>query len=273
MDLKYKLGFIGAGNMALAIADGVVKAGLYSGPEIIASDIAADRCKLFADKLGAAVTDQNSQVIQQADLVVLAIKPQQAKAVLAPLAGLAGSGQLIVSIMAGVSTSTIETILGPEAVVIRVMPNLAISVGAGMTAIAKGSRAKDDHVELVEKLFQSCGKTLLVAEKQMHAVTAISGSGPAYFFYFVEAIIKAAQQMGLSGQQAELLAKQTSLGAAKSLLKSDKSPAELRQAVTSKGGTTAVALAIMEDAKLEEIVSKAVLAAVKRSEELEESSG
>ncbi|NIA07182.1 MAG: pyrroline-5-carboxylate reductase [Actinobacteria bacterium] len=273
MGLKYKLGFIGAGNMALAIADGVVKAGLYRRTEIIASDIAVDSRELFSEQIGVVVTDQNNQVMQQAELVVLAIKPQQAKAVLAPLAGLAGAEQLIVSIMAGVSTSTIEGILGPEAVVVRVMPNLAISVGAGMTAIAKGSRASDEPVDKVQNLFQACGQTVLLEEKQMHAVTAVSGSGPAYFFYFVEAIIKAAQQAGLSRQQAESLAKQTCLGAAKSLLESEQEPAELRRAVTSKGGTTAAALAVMEDAKLEEIISKAVMAAVKRSEELEKSQG
>ena len=270
MRLKYKLGFIGAGNMALAIAEGVAKAGLYSGTEIIASDIAADRRKLLADKIGATVSDQNNDVMRQAEIVILAVKPQQAKAVLTPLAGLAGCEQIIVSIMAGVSTSTIEEIIGPEGVVVRVMPNLAIRVQAGMTAIAKGSRANDDHVNTVQKLFQACGQTALVEEGQMHAVTAVSGSGPAYFFYFVEAIIKAGRQAGLSQHQAEVLAKQTCLGAAKSLLMSKQSPAELRQAVTSKGGTTAAALGIMENAKLEEIINQAVLAAAKRSEELAE---
>ena len=273
MGLKYKLGFIGAGNMALAIAGGVIKTGLYKGTEIIASDIAADRGKLFADKIGAAVTDKNNQVMQQADMVILAIKPQQTKAVLQPLNGLAGSEQIIVSIMAGVTSSAIEKILGSEAVVVRVMPNLGIRVGAGMTAITKGARANDDHVNTVQKLFESCGKTALVEEKHMHAVTAVSGSGPAYFFYFVEAIIKAAGQAGLSPEQAELLTKQTCLGAAKSLLESEQDPAELRRVVTSKGGTTAAALAIMEKAKLQEVINQAVLAAVKRSEELEESSG
>ena len=273
MGLKYRLGFIGAGNMALAIADSVVKAGLYKGTEIIASDIAADRRDLFSDQIGAAVTDKNAEVMKQADLVILAIKPQQAKDVLAPLAGLASGGQIIVSIMAGVTTQIIEKILGPEAIVVRVMSNLAIRVGAGMTAIAKGARANDGHVKMVEKLFQSCGETVLVEEKQMHAVTAVSGSGPAYFFYFVEALIEAGKQAGLSQEQAELLAKQTCLGAAKSLFNGKQSPAELRQAVTSKGGTTAAALAIMEEAKLAEIIGRAVSAAVKRSKELSELAG
>jgi pyrroline-5-carboxylate reductase len=273
MVLEYKLGFIGAGNMALAIADAVVKAGLYRGTEIIASDIAADRRKLFSEQIGTAVTDKNNQVMRRAGLVVLAIKPQQAKAVLGPLNGLLGCGQIIVSIMAGVSTTAIEKMLGPETIVVRVMPNLAIRVAAGMTAITKGSQATDEHAGMVEKLFQPCGKAVLVEEKQMHAVTAVAGSGPAYFFYFVEAIIKAAVQAGLSGQQAELLAKQTCLGAAKSLLESKQSPAELRRAVTSKGGTTAAAMGIMEYAKLEEIVNKAVLAATKRSKELEALAG
>ena len=273
MGLKYRLGFIGAGNMALAIADSVVKAGLYKGTEIIASDIAAARRDLFAKQIGAVVTEQNAEVMKQADLVILAIKPQQAKDVLAPLAGLAGSEQIIVSIIAGVTTQIIEKILGPEAAVIRVMPNLAIRVGAGMTAIAKGARANDGHVKMVEKLFQSCGETVLVKEKQMHAVTAVSGSGPAYFFYFVEALIEAGKQAGLSQEQAELLAKQTCLGAAKSLFNGEQSPAELRQAVTSKGGTTAAALAIMEEAKLAEIIGRAVAAAAKRSKELSELAG
>ena len=273
MARKYKLGFIGAGNMAWAIASGVVRAGLYTGPELIASDVAAERRELFAAELGAAVTDENSRAIEQSELIILAVKPHQARAVLEPLAGLISSEQLIVSIMAGVSTSTIEGILGSDAVVVRVMPNLAISVQAGMTAIAKGSRASDRHVNTVQELFRTCGQTVLVEEEQMHAVTAVSGSGPAYFFYFVEAIMQAAQKAGLSSQQAELLAKQTCLGAAKALLESHQSPAELRRQVTSKGGTTAAALKMMEDAKLAEIICQAVLAAAKRSEELDKSSG
>ena len=273
MGLRYKLGFIGAGNMALAIADGVVKAGLYSGAEIIASDVAEDRRELFANQTGASVTDKNDEVMTQADVVVLAIKPQLAKEVLGGLAGLASGEQIIVSIVAGVSTKAIENLLGAETVVVRVMPNLAILAGAGMTAISKGAKANDGHVKMVEKLFESCGKTVLVEEEQMHAVTAVSGSGPAYFFYFVEAMIEAGKQAGLSQEQANLLAKQTALGAAKSLLESDKSPAQLRQAVTSKGGTTAAALEIMEKDKVREIIGRAVAAAVKRSEELAALSG
>lgn len=273
MEQKYKLGFIGAGNMAWAIASGVVRAGLYTGSEIIASDILAERCELFSEELKATATDQNTRVVQEADVVILAIKPQQAKAVLEPLAGLINSGQLIVSIMAGVSTSTIEGILGPEAVVVRVMPNLGICIQVGMTAIAKGSRAENKHIDTVQRLFNACGQTVLVEEEQMHAVTAVSGSGPAYFFYFVEAIIQAAQEAGLSSHQAELLAKQTCLGAAKTLLESSQSPAELRRQVTSKGGTTAAALEVMENAKLAEIIRQAVLAATKRSEELGKSLG
>jgi len=268
MARKYKLGFIGAGNMAWAIASGVVRAGLYTGPELIASDISSDRRGLFAGELNAVVTDENAQVMQQAEVIILAIKPQQAKAVLEPLARLVNSKQVIVSIMAGVSTGTIEAILGREAVVVRVMPNLAISVQAGMTAIAKGSRASDKHVDTVQKIFKACGQTVLVEEEQMHAVTAVSGSGPAYFFYFVEKLIQAAQKAGLSTQQAELLAKQTFLGAAKTLLESSQSPAELRRQVTSKGGTTAAALEIMENARMGEIIRQAVSAATKRSEEL-----
>ena len=273
MERKYKLGFIGAGNMAWAIASGVIRAGLYTGPELIASDIEADRRELFVNELNAIVTAENTQIIQQAEVVILAVKPQQAKAVLEPLAELVKPEQLIVSIMAGVSTSTMEGILGPEVVVIRVMPNLGICVQVGMTAIAKGSRATNKHIDTVRRLFNACGQTVLVEEEQMHAVTAVSGSGPAYFFYFVEAIITAGRDAGLSNQQAELLAKQTCLGAAKTLLESSQSPAELRRQVMSKGGTTAAALEVMENAKLAEIIRQAVLAAAKRSEELGKSLG
>jgi len=163
---KYKLGFIGAGNMAWAIASAVTKAELYKGTEVIASDIASERRELFAERLQATVTDQNSKVARGAQTIVLAVKPQHVKQVLEPLAGQVGPEQLIVSIMAGVSTGKIEEILGAEAAVVRVMPNLALSVGAGMTAIAKGPRTTAEHVSSVEKLFQTCGQTLMVEEEQ-----------------------------------------------------------------------------------------------------------
>jgi len=268
MTSKYNLGFIGAGNMAWAIACGVVKAGLYEGRQIIASDILADRRGLFEKKLAAKATQDNDEVFKTADVVVLAIKPQQAKDALPPLAEHVKSEQLIISIMAGVSTVSIEKLLGPQAVVVRVMPNLALSVGAGMTAIVGGSRVTQKHLHLVRQIFQASGQVVEVEEEQMHAVTAVSGSGLAYFFYFVEAIIQAAQKAGLSAEQAELLAKQTCLGAAKTLLVRSEQPAELRRQVTSKGGTTEAALAVMEQAQLKQIISVAILAAARRSQEL-----
>ena len=267
MSYKYKLGFIGAGNMAGAIASAVIKAGLYKGTELISSDIATQRREVFAE-FGATATQDNAEVISQAELVVLAIKPQQACDVLEPLAGMVGPKQLIVSIMAGVPTAAIEKILGSQATVVRVMPNLALSVGAGMTAICPGSQASQHQVALVERLFQVCGETVLVADEQMHAVTAVSGSGPAYFFYFVEALIDAAVQAGLSAEQAKVLAKQTCLGAGQTLLAREEGAAELRRQVTSKGGTTQAALEVMEQAKLDEIIGQAVSAAAKRSKEL-----
>ena len=267
MSYKYKLGFIGAGNMAGAIARALIKAGLYKGPEVIGSDIAAERREVFAE-LGATATQDNAEVMRQGEVVILAIKPQQARDALEPLAGLGRAQQLIVSIMAGVSTASIEGILEADVAVVRVMPNLALSVGAGMTAICPGSRASQQQLTLVEGLFQACGETLLVDEGQMHAVTAVSGSGPAYFFYFVEALIAAAVEAGLSAEQAKVLAKQTCLGAGQTLLARREGAAELRRQVTSKGGTTQAALRVMEEAKLGEIIGQAVLAAAKRSAEL-----
>lgn len=268
MGLEYKLGFIGGGNMAWAIASGAVKAGLYTGQEIIASDIARQRREIFANQLSAKATENNSEVMQGAELVVLAVKPQQAKDVLAPLAGILGSEQLVISIMAGITTSSIEEMLGSKAVVVRAMPNLALSVGQGMTAVAAGTHARPEHVQAACRLFDSCGKTVIVQEKQMHAVTAVSGSGPAYFFYFVEALIEAGIEAGLSQEQAEMLAKQTCLGAGKTLAQRSEDPAELRRQVTSKGGTTAAALEVMQQEKVGEIIGRAVSAAAKRSEEL-----
>ncbi len=268
MAAKYKLGFIGAGNMAWAIASGVVEAGLYQGAQIIAADISADRRRLFAERLQSAVTDDNSLVAREAEIVILAVKPQQVSEVLEPLAGKIGRGQLVVSIMAGVATGKIEQLLAGEVAVVRVMPNLALSVGAGMTAIAAGVRASQEQVKAVERIFNSGGRTLVVAEEQMHAVTAVSGSGPAYFFYFVEAMIRGGIEAGLSDEQAQVLAKQTLLGAAKTLLNRSEEPGELRRQVTSKGGTTAAALEVMETSELDKVIIRAVLAADRRSKEL-----
>ncbi len=268
MGLEYKLGFIGGGNIAWAITSGAVKAGLYTGQEIIASDIARQRREMFANQLSAKATQDNSEVMQGAELVIMAVKPQRAKEVLAPLAGMLSQNQLVISIMAGITTSSIEEVLGSEAVVVRVMPNLALSVGQGMTAVAAGANAGDQHVQAACRLFDACGKTVIVEEEQMHAVTAISGSGPAYFFYFAEALIAAGIEAGLSQEQAEMLAKQTCLGAGKTLAQRSEDPAELRRQVTSKGGTTAAALEVMQQEKVGEIIGRAVAAAAKRSEEL-----
>jgi pyrroline-5-carboxylate reductase len=175
---------------------------------------------------------------------------------------------LLVSIVAGVQCSRIEELAGPRARVVRVMPNTPILLKEGMSAIAAGKNATKSDIEWVETLFATSGQALIVDEKLMDAVTATSGSGPAYFFRFIEAMVKAATTLGLSERDSKLLVNQTLIGAAKMIEESGKDAETLRKEVTSPNGTTSAALASFESSGLEEIVYKAMKAAKDRSEEL-----
>jgi len=206
--------------------------------------------------------------IHEADAVILAVKPQDFENCIAELRAEVEHEFLLVSLLAGVKSSRIENEIGGKARIIRVMPNTPILLGEGMSVIAKGKSGTEGDLAWVDNLLSSSGKTLVVAEDSMDAVTAVSGSGPAYFYGFVEAMIKAANKLGLSEQDSKLLVDQTLIGAAKMVQESGKDAATLRREVTSPNGTTAAALSSFESNSWEEIVYKAMKAAMDRSKEL-----
>jgi pyrroline-5-carboxylate reductase len=260
------LGFIGAGNMAEAIARAAIGSGVVEASRVIAADPSAQRRRVF-EGLGATVFEDNEPVVERADQVLLAIKPQALGKVAGDLAGIDRGRQVVISIMAGLSTGRIEQALGGPARVVRVMPNTPLMAGAGMAAIALGEHAEAGDEALAEKLLGAAGERIVVDESLMDAVTAVSGSGPAYVFYLAEAMERAADELGLGGH-GRLLVAQTLVGAAKLLAESDVDPAELRRRVTSPGGTTEAAINHLDANKTAEVFVNAIRAAESRSREL-----
>lgn len=265
---RYSLGFVGAGNMAEAICRAVVGHHVFDASAVVAADPVAARREVFATSLGVTAVTSSADVARQSATIVLACKPQQMADVLAEIRSSVTSQQLVISIAAGVSTAYLQKELGASVPVIRVMPNTPLFVGEGMTAISAGANVGESHLQTAEKIFGQAGRTVRVEERLMDAVTAVSGSGPAYFFYLIEAMIEAGVQQGLSRESAKVLAGQTCVGAGRMVLESEHEPAELRRRVTSPGGTTLAAITVMESAKTQAVLIDAVNAAAKRSSEL-----
>jgi pyrroline-5-carboxylate reductase len=276
MSETYALGFLGAGNMAEAIASGAISGGVLSAGQMIASDPSSARQAVF-EKLGIKVVDSNAEVIASSEQVLLAIKPQVLGDLAGDLTAHGKDGQVLISIMAGMGTKKIAAVIadGGKAQgsalkpprIIRVMPNTPMMVGLGMSGVAVGEHAQDGDETLAMKLFGAAGEVVRVEEKQMDTVTAVSGSGPAYVFYLAEAMEKAAVELGL-GEHARVFVSQTILGAAKMLVQSPDTAAELRRKVTSPGGTTAAAIEHMESNQVKETIADAVKAAEARGREL-----
>lgn len=270
MTSQFEIGVIGAGNAAEGIVHGILRNSVLFDDRMIASDPNEARQKVFADRFHIAVTDDNRRLVENSYIVILAVKPQQFAQVCGGIADLVHERHLIVSIMAGVSTASIEAMFPGRSIrVVRAMPNLPVHVGAGMAGICKGKLAEDVDLLRAQRIFDAGGRCIVIEdEAQMDAVTAVSGSGPAYFYYFVEAITEAGVRAGLTRQQADILAKQTCLGAARMMLESGEPPATLRQKVTSPGGTTQAAIKSMGDNAVFDKIVDGVLAAQQRSREL-----
>ncbi|MEZ0264545.1 MAG: pyrroline-5-carboxylate reductase [Phycisphaerae bacterium] len=268
--MQYELGIIGAGQMAEAIVRGVLRGGLFKADQMIAADVSEARRDVFGRELGLAVSSENADVARQSKAVLLSVKPYQMAEVLAGIGRVMAPGSLVISIAAGVKAASIETHLGAGNAwrVVRSMPNTPMLVGEGMVAIAPGTHATPADLAAARRIFEASADVLDVREDQIDAVTAMSGSGPAYFFYFVEAMIKAGQELGLSAEQAHKLASKTCLGAGRMLTLSSDSPEELRRKVTTPNGTTHAAIVAMQGKGLGDIVAEGVRAAERRSKEL-----
>lgn len=264
----HKLVFIGAGNMAEALIKGLVGRGVVNSTAITATDVRPERLEEMKQAFGIHATADNKTAVANADAIVLAVKPQQMADVLADLKSALPKTALVISIAAGKKAAMFESALGAGTRVVRVMPNTPALVGAGASAIAGGRWTTDDDLAMAEKLLGAVGLVVRTDESMMDAVTALSGSGPAYVFYLAEAMLEAAKRMGMDANISKQLTVATIAGAAKLLAESSDPPSVLRERVTSKGGTTAAALGVMNDRKVFDAVVDALLAAAARSKEL-----
>lgn len=270
MSLNHTVAFIGAGNMAGALIRGLIGTGTVAANRIIAADPDRSRLDALHAELGVHTAEDNAAALSNADVVVLATKPQVFSEVLPGIGTALRPGALVVSIAAGISTKIIERALPEGAHVVRTMPNTPALVGAGATALAGGTHATEVDLGLAETLFQSVGLCVRVPEAQIDAVTGLSGSGPAYVFAMIEALRDAGVREGLSKETSVRLAAQTVLGAARLLLEQSESPETLRERVTSPGGTTRAGLDALEASGFGETLAGAVRAATRRSNELRE---
>jgi pyrroline-5-carboxylate reductase len=262
---QFKLGFIGSGKMATAIAAGIVNNKIFAGNQIIAADISEESLKAFADKTGAVTCLDNDRVMSECETVILAVKPQIAEKVCSTLT--VPKGTHIVSIAAGLKISSLSQWLSTDKIS-RVMPNTPLMVGKGASAYCSAPTVNADEKKLLEEVFGSAGIIHQVEENDIDAVTGVSGSGPAYVFEFIQSLADAGIKNGLSAKVALELAVQTVAGAAEMVQSNMGTPDDLRNAVTSPNGTTYAALQVLNENGFRNLISNAVDAAVKRSIEL-----
>ncbi len=260
-----RIGFLGAGKMASALAKGFAQAGLAQAVNILASDVAEGARARFSEVVGARTTALNPEVVQFADVLILAVKPDQVRGVLAEVRPEVTPRHRLISIAAGVTLERLESGLNPGARVIRVMPNTPALVGASATAFALGGSARPEDAQLAEKLFGSVGLACQVKESLLDAVTGLSGSGPAFIFLVIEALSDGAVAAGLPRDLATRLAAQTVFGSAKMVLETGLHPGALKDMVTSPGGTTIEGIHELERGGVRAAMIQAVRAAAEKS--------
>ena len=264
-----KIGFIGGGNMASSLISGLIASG-HSPQDLWVSDINQDALKVLAQSLNVNTSTNNDDIINAVDVVVLAVKPQILSTVAKnATASIQQKQPLVVSIAAGISQQSLSQWLGNNIAIVRCMPNTPALVLTGATALHANAQVTAEQHDLAENIMRSVGIALWVNdESELNVVTAVSGSGPAYYFLLMDAMEKAAIEMGMNEVTARLLVQQTALGAAKIALESSESPEQLRKRVTSPGGTTQQALETFEEGGFTALVSKALHAARDRSIEM-----
>ena len=276
MDTTLRIGIIGGGQMGTALVKGILHAGVADASEITVSDVIASARERLHAESGVRTTNDNTEAAKNADVVVIALKPQVAAEALEPVAGKLMPTQTVLSIMAGVPTGKLERWLSgdDEAAnpvhVVRAMPNTPALIGEGMAAISRGAHATDADMNRAERILAAVGRVVRVDEKQLDAVIGLSGSGPGYVYTVIEALADGGVKVGLPKPLALELAAQTVLGAARMVLETEEHPAVLRDRVTSPGGTTIAGLHAMEAAGIRNALMQAVEAAARRSRELGE---
>jgi pyrroline-5-carboxylate reductase len=268
MAARLTIGFLGAGRMATALAQGFVNAGLVRPDQIFASDVVPAARKAFGAATGAKICSSNADVLKNASVIILAVKPQQALEVLAGIRTHFTPRHLLISIAAGLPLEKMELALPPKARVVRVMPNTPALVGASASGFARGRNATRSDAALAQRLLSAVGVAVEVKESLLDAVTGLSGSGPAYVYQFIEALSDGGVASGLPRDLATKLAAQTVLGAAKMVIETGEHPGTLKDAVTSPGGTTIEGIHELEKGRLRGTVINAVRAATEKSKRL-----
>ena len=272
MPLGKKIAFLGAGNMAEALVKGLLRAGIAAQSDVICAEPRLDRREELAKRYGVTALASNLEAAEQADVVVLSVKPQTMEDLLDEIAPAIDHRKLVISIAAGISIHAIARKLGAGVRIVRTMPNTPALVGAGATALARGAHATDADLGEAKRLFEAVGIAHVVDEHLLDAVTGLSGSGPAFVFLAIEALADGGVKVGLARPVAMALAAQTVMGAAKLVLETGEHPGRLKDQVTSPGGTAIAGVHALEDGGLRAALIAAVDAATRRSHELGEKS-
>lgn len=253
----YKIGFIGGGKMASAILKGIINSSLFKNEDIIVSDKNQSSLDMLKNDFGVNVTSSNTDVVKNSEIILFAVKPFVLRDVLEEIKPNINEKNTVLSIAAGISISTIEEIIGKFPVV-RIMPNTPALVNEGMSAVCKGNFADDRHEKIAEEIMSSVGKVIKTEEKYIDIITAISGSGPAFYYYIINEIAKAGEKLGLDYQTCLKLSAQTAFGSAKMIMEANDTPEQLIVNVTTPGGCTAVGNDVLKDRNVSDILFETI---------------
>ncbi len=263
-----KIGFIGGGKMAQAIIKGIISANFFKASNIFISEPNLNIAEKLTQELGVNVFQSNLELVKNVDIVVFAVKPFIIADVIDDIKSVVTEQKMIITILAGISTNYIQSELGIDVPVVRVMPNTPSLVNEGMSAVCKGSKATNSHLSFTKDLFKCLGKVIQVEESQIDIVTAISGSSPAFYYYFINEIAKSAQNMGFDYNIALLATAQSALGAAKMILETGVEPDILIDNVTTKGGTTEVGMNILKAKHVDKIIEEVIIGTAEKAGKL-----
>lgn len=263
-----KIGFIGLGKMASAIIGGVINSGFLTKDQIYGAEINSEIALNKSKELGIKTFTDNSELVKNVDIIVLSVKPFVVKEVLDSIKNFIKPNQKIISILAGVSTEKIQNLLEREISVVRIMPNTPALLKSGMSGVAKGHFATDEDLDFAFNMFANVGKVVKIDESKIDIVTAISGSGPAYYYYFIEEMAKAGEKLGLDYQTSLLLSAQTALGSAKMIMETDVDVATLIKNVTTPGGCTAVGNDCLNNSDVSNVIFETIDKTAKKAKEL-----
>ena len=256
MEKSFKIGFVGCGKMASAIIKGIINTNLVDIKNIKASEFSEDLAKEKENLLGITVYHDNDKLISESDIIFFATKPNQLEKILQDTKAIT-QDKLLVSICAGIKISKIEKYY-PKNAIIRVMPNAPLMVQSGMSAIVKGKTATDENVKIVKQILDALGKSIITTEEKIDIITAISGSGPAFFYKMIHELALAGNKLGMDYNEALLLAEQTAVGSAKLMMQSNLTPTELINNISTKGGCTEVGVSVMNKYNTEKIFDEVI---------------